>query len=84
MAEGTTDFIGRAVALQPNDDYLTQACEPMITKCQLYLGELWSRSQRADFVRFLTFKRARHVRADPDCLVSVCVDMHNGYRDEVS
>ena len=55
MAEGTTDFIGHAVALQPNDDYLTQACEPTNTKCQLYLGELWSRSERADFVCFLTF-----------------------------
>ena len=55
MAEGTTDFIGHAVALQPNDDYFTQACEPMNTKCQSYLGELWSRSERADFVRFLTF-----------------------------
>ena len=55
MAECTTDFIGHAVALQPNDDYLTQTCEPMNAKCQLYLGELWSRSERADFVRVLTF-----------------------------
>ena len=55
LVQGTTDFIGHAVALQPNDDYLTQACEPMNAKCQLYLNKLWSRRERADFVRVLTF-----------------------------
>ncbi|CAE8732228.1 unnamed protein product, partial [Polarella glacialis] len=37
LAEGTIDFIGHAVALQPNDEYLNKACGPTIAKCRLYL-----------------------------------------------
>lgn len=37
LQEGTIDFIGHAVALHNNDDYLKQACGPTIQKCKLYL-----------------------------------------------
>lgn len=37
LCEGTIDFIGHAVALQPNDEYLRQACGATILKCKLYL-----------------------------------------------
>lgn len=37
LQEGTIDFIGHAVALHTNDDYLRQACGPTIQKCRLYL-----------------------------------------------
>jgi len=40
LAKGTIDFIGHAVALQPNDDYLNKACGPTISKCQLYLNSV--------------------------------------------
>jgi Rab GDP dissociation inhibitor len=40
LAESTTDFIGHAVALHPNDEYLSQACGPTINKCQLYLNSV--------------------------------------------
>merc|ERR1712135_240037 len=40
LAESTTDFIGHAVALHPNDEYLSQACGPTIAKCQLYLNSV--------------------------------------------
>jgi len=37
LQEGTVDFVGHAVALQPNDDYLNKACGSTILKCKLYL-----------------------------------------------
>merc|ERR1740123_662510 len=37
LQDGTIDFIGHAVALQPTDDYVNQACGPTIQKCKLYL-----------------------------------------------
>jgi len=40
LQEATIDFIGHAVALQPNDDYLKQACGLTINKCKLYLNSL--------------------------------------------
>eukprot|EP00929_Paragymnodinium_shiwhaense_P004732 TRINITY_DN105876_c0_g1_i1.p1 TRINITY_DN105876_c0_g1~~TRINITY_DN105876_c0_g1_i1.p1 ORF type:complete len:456 (+),score=109.98 TRINITY_DN105876_c0_g1_i1:94-1461(+) len=40
LAEATIDFIGHAVALQPNDEYLSKACGPTIQKCKLYVESL--------------------------------------------
>mmetsp|Transcript_8307 Transcript_8307/g.19558 ORF Transcript_8307/g.19558 Transcript_8307/m.19558 type:complete len:456 (+) Transcript_8307:66-1433(+) len=40
LQEGTVDFIGHAVALQPHDGYLKQACGPTINKCKLYLDSV--------------------------------------------
>ncbi|CAK0899461.1 unnamed protein product [Prorocentrum cordatum] len=40
LQEATVDFIGHAVALHPNDDYLNKACGPTIQKCKLYLNSL--------------------------------------------
>lgn len=40
LQESTIDFIGHAVALQPTDDYLNQACGPTIQKCKLYLNSV--------------------------------------------
>jgi Rab GDP dissociation inhibitor len=40
LQESTIDFIGHAVALQPNDDYLGKACGLTINKCKLYLNSL--------------------------------------------
>lgn len=40
LSESTIDFIGHAVALQPNDEYLGQACGPTIAKCKLYVESL--------------------------------------------
>jgi len=37
LQKDTIDFIGHAVALCNNDDYLSQACGPTIAKCKLYL-----------------------------------------------
>jgi len=37
LQEGTIDFIGHAVALHINDEYLNKACGPTIAKCKLYL-----------------------------------------------
>lgn len=37
LQEGTIDFIGHAVALQINDDYLNKACGPTVDACKLYL-----------------------------------------------
>jgi len=37
LAEQTIDFIGHAVALCNNDEYLDKACGPTIAKCKLYL-----------------------------------------------
>jgi len=37
LQEGTRDFIGHAVALQPNDEYLNKACGITLDKCKLYL-----------------------------------------------
>jgi Rab GDP dissociation inhibitor len=40
LQEVTIDFIGHAVALQTNDDYLQKACGPTISACKLYLDSL--------------------------------------------
>mmetsp|Transcript_119284 Transcript_119284/g.345012 ORF Transcript_119284/g.345012 Transcript_119284/m.345012 type:complete len:461 (+) Transcript_119284:90-1472(+) len=40
LQETTIDFIGHAVALQINDDYLNKACGPTINKCKLYLNSV--------------------------------------------
>merc|ERR1719424_1308699 len=40
IQEATIDFVGHAVALQPNDDYLKKACGTTIQKCKLYLNSL--------------------------------------------
>jgi len=40
LAKTTIDFVGHAVALHPNDDYLRQACGPTIQKCALYLNSV--------------------------------------------
>merc|ERR1712232_440641 len=40
LQEATIDFIGHAVALQPNDGYLQQACGPTINACKPYLDSL--------------------------------------------
>jgi len=40
LQESTIDFIGHAVALHSNDDYLSQACGITIEKCKLYLESL--------------------------------------------
>mmetsp|Transcript_96335 Transcript_96335/g.241528 ORF Transcript_96335/g.241528 Transcript_96335/m.241528 type:complete len:461 (-) Transcript_96335:95-1477(-) len=40
LQESTIDFIGHAVALQINDDYLGKACGPTINKCKLYLNSV--------------------------------------------
>jgi len=40
LQEGTIDFIGHAVALQNNDEYLKQACGITIKKMKLYLDSL--------------------------------------------
>jgi len=40
LAEGTIDFIGHAVALQNNDEYLKKACGPAIKNMKLYLDSL--------------------------------------------
>jgi len=40
LQEATIDFIGHAVALHSNDEYLSQACGPTIQKCKLYLNSV--------------------------------------------
>jgi Rab GDP dissociation inhibitor len=40
LQEGTIDFIGHAVALQTNDDYLKKACGPAIQGMKLYVDSL--------------------------------------------
>mmetsp|Transcript_69744 Transcript_69744/g.130230 ORF Transcript_69744/g.130230 Transcript_69744/m.130230 type:complete len:456 (+) Transcript_69744:62-1429(+) len=40
LQDGTIDFIGHAVALQPNEAYLKQACGVTINKCKLYLDSV--------------------------------------------
>lgn len=40
LQESTIDFVGHAVALQPNDSYLGKACGPTIQKCKLYMTSL--------------------------------------------
>lgn len=40
LQDGTIDFIGRAVALNPNDAYLGQACGVCMGKLKLYLASL--------------------------------------------
>lgn len=40
LQEGTVDFIGHAVALENNDEYLSKACGPCIANQQLYLNSL--------------------------------------------
>jgi Rab GDP dissociation inhibitor len=40
LSESTIDFIGHAVALQPNDDYLNKPCGQAIAACKLYLDSL--------------------------------------------
>lgn len=40
LQESTIDFVGHAVALQPNDSYLGKACGPTINKCKLYMTSL--------------------------------------------
>lgn len=40
LQESTVDFIGHAVALQSNDQYLNQAAGPTIHKCKLYVESL--------------------------------------------
>lgn len=40
LQKSTIDFIGHAVALQHNDDYLAKACGPTIHRCKLYLQSL--------------------------------------------
>jgi len=40
LAEGTIDFIGHAVALENNDEYLGKACGLCITQLKLYLESL--------------------------------------------
>jgi len=40
LQEGTVDFIGHAVALESNDQYLKQACGPCMAKLKLYVESL--------------------------------------------
>lgn len=40
LQDSTIDFIGHAVALHPNEDYLSKPCGPTINKCKLYLESL--------------------------------------------
>mmetsp|Transcript_16124 Transcript_16124/g.37740 ORF Transcript_16124/g.37740 Transcript_16124/m.37740 type:complete len:456 (+) Transcript_16124:90-1457(+) len=40
LQKSTIDFIGHAVALHHNDDYMSQACGATISKCKLYLQSL--------------------------------------------
>lgn len=40
LSAATIDFVGHAIALQPTDDYLAQACGPTIQKCKLYVDSL--------------------------------------------
>jgi len=40
LQETTIDFIGHAVALHINDEYLNKACGPTINKCKLYLNSV--------------------------------------------
>jgi Rab GDP dissociation inhibitor len=40
LQETTIDFIGHAVALETNDDYLKKACGPTIKKMKLYVESL--------------------------------------------
>jgi Rab GDP dissociation inhibitor len=40
LAEATIGFIGHAVALENNDDYLKKACGPSIAKMKLYVDSL--------------------------------------------
>jgi Rab GDP dissociation inhibitor len=40
LQEGTIDFIGHAVALETNEDYLKKACGPSIAKMKLYVDSL--------------------------------------------
>merc|ERR1740117_1996212 len=37
LQQTTIDFIGHAIALHTNDQYLRQACGPTIEKCKLYI-----------------------------------------------
>mmetsp|Transcript_85902 Transcript_85902/g.221113 ORF Transcript_85902/g.221113 Transcript_85902/m.221113 type:complete len:456 (+) Transcript_85902:75-1442(+) len=40
LQESTIDFIGHAVALEPNEEYMGKACGPTIQKCRLYLNSV--------------------------------------------
>merc|ERR1719282_1207441 len=40
LQDATIDFIGHAVALHINDEYLNKACGPTIQKCKLYLNSV--------------------------------------------
>jgi len=40
LQDSTIDFIGHAVALHINDDYLSKACGPTIQKCRCYLNSV--------------------------------------------
>jgi Rab GDP dissociation inhibitor len=40
LQETTIDFIGHAVALHINDEYLNKACGPTLAKCKLYLNSV--------------------------------------------
>merc|ERR1719331_1081512 len=40
LETATTDFIGHAVALYCNDDYLTQPCGPTLRRCKLYITSM--------------------------------------------
>merc|ERR1712060_503214 len=49
LQESTIDFVGHAIALQPNDEYLHQACGPTIHKCKLYI-ESWMQYGGSPFI----------------------------------
>uniref|UniRef100_A0A7S2IKN9 Rab GDP dissociation inhibitor n=1 Tax=Zooxanthella nutricula TaxID=1333877 RepID=A0A7S2IKN9_9DINO len=40
LQDSTIDFIGHAVALHINDEYLSKACGPTIQKCRCYLNSV--------------------------------------------
>lgn len=40
LEEATIDFVGHAVALMPNDEYLALPCGPTIQCCKLYLNSV--------------------------------------------
>jgi len=40
LQDGTTEFIGHAIGLEPSDEYLGKACGPCIKKLKLYVESL--------------------------------------------
>ena len=40
LADDTLDFIGYAVALQPNDDFSSQVCKPTNAERKVYLNSV--------------------------------------------